>query len=167
MIRKYHADDFPWLEKWVTDAKILFTFAGPSWTFPLSRQQLIQHQQEFPGKQLYVGLDENNEPMAIGEIITNEAHSPRLGRLLIGDPAKRGLGLGKKFILELIDTMIQLHQPDEICLFVLVENTSAIRTYYKIGFRFSEEKIPDMVFNNTTYPVFKMVLNTSIFRPLT
>lgn len=158
MIRKYQPADFSWLQNWVTDSKALFTFAGPSWSFPLTMEQIIDHQQKCPFKQLYVGVDETDAPFAIGEIITNEEHAPRLGRLLVADPAKRGMGLGEKFIHELIDRLIQLHGATEICLFVLEENTAAIRTYKKIGFRLSEENIPDMVYDNNPCPVFKMVL---------
>lgn len=163
MIRKYQSTDFPWLLQWVTDPKSLFTFAGPSWIFPITNEQVITHQQKYPGKQLYVGIDENNAPVAIGEIITNEEHAPRLGRLLVGDPAKRGLGLGEKFIRELVETCIRLYQPKDICLFVLEENTIAIRTYLKLGFRISEEKITEMVFDNQPYPVLKMVLPEAAF----
>lgn len=148
MIREYQPADFSWLQQWVTDPKALFTFAGPSWSFPLTMEQIIHHQQKFPYKQLYVAVNETDAPFAIGEIITNEEHSPRLGRLLVADPATRRMGLGEKFIRELIDKLIQLHGATEVCLFVLEENLIAIRTYKKIGFRFSEEKIPDMVFEN-------------------
>jgi RimJ/RimL family protein N-acetyltransferase len=162
MIRTFQPADFEWLQKWVSDPKALFTFAGPSWTFPITLNQIIEHQIKFPDKQLFVGVDENNAPFAIGEIILNEEHAPRLGRLLIGDPAKRGLGLGEKFIRELIHQCIHLQQhTKEICLFVLEENTSAIHIYKKIGFVFSDEKIPDMTFNNQSYPVKKMILQTS------
>lgn len=158
MIREYQPADFSWLQQWVTDPKALFTFAGPSWSFPLTKEQIIDHQQKFPFKQLYVGVDKTDAPFAIGEIITNEEHAPRLGRLLVGDPAKRGLGLGEKFIRGLMDKLIQFHGATKICLFVLEENLTAIRTYKKIGFRFSAENIPDMVFENKPYPVFKMVI---------
>jgi RimJ/RimL family protein N-acetyltransferase len=158
MIRKYRAEDFEWLRKWVTHPKQLFVFAGPSWSFPITEEQVVDHQRKFPGKQLYIGLNEENEPIAIGEIITNELHAPRLGRLLVGDPANRGHGLGTKFIRELIATFVALHQPNDICLFVLEENAQAIRTYEKIGFQLTDEKIPDMIFDSHAYPVLKMIL---------
>ncbi|MBZ5855965.1 GNAT family N-acetyltransferase [Flavihumibacter profundi] len=163
MIRKYQPDDFHILEKWVQDPKLLFTFAGPSWSFPITQQQVAAHQEKFPNKQLYIGLNDLGDPIAIGEIITDEPHSPRLGRLLVGDPALRGKGIGEKFIRELIAECVRLNQIDNICLFVLEENQSAISLYKKIGFIFSEEKIPDMILENQSYPVLKMLLKIADF----
>lgn len=163
MIRPYQENDFPFLEKWITDPFLLFQFAGPSWEFPITPEQIVRHQRLFPNKQLYVGLDENHQPIAFGEIIHGEIHSPRLGRLLVGDPNLRGRGIGRNFILALIRECQRLFQPEEICLFVLTTNSKAYSLYRKIGFRDSGEKIPDMEWNGNSYPVLKMVLDLKNF----
>jgi RimJ/RimL family protein N-acetyltransferase len=158
MIRKYREDDFPLLESWVTDADLLFQFAGPGWSFPLTMEQIKKHQSEFPFKQLYIGY-ENQAAYGIGEIITNEPHSPRIGRLLIGDPAQRGKGLGESLLKELIAECIRLYDPVSICLFVLDSNYEAIRCYEKAGFTKSDEEIPDLLFNQFPARIIKMVLD--------
>lgn len=163
MIRKYEPADFPLLQSWVTDPKDLFTFAGPSWAYPLTESQVEAHQEKFPHKQLYLGLDESGQPFAIGEIILREVHAPRLGRLLVGDPLKRGKGLGWQFIRELILECLEIHPTEQISLFVLQENQQAIKTYLNLGFQFSPEDIPDMHFNGQAFLVRKMVLDTKSF----
>ncbi|MCG7858280.1 GNAT family N-acetyltransferase [Flavihumibacter sp.] len=162
MIRKYRDEDFKFLKSWVTDPFLLFQFAGPGWKFPLTEEQIRQHQLLYPFKQLYIGCDDNGDAYAIGEIITNEPHSPRLGRLLVGERALRGKGLGTKFISELIDECKRLHPADSICLFVMEGNDSAINCYLKLGFRFSDEEIPDMIYEGVPRKILKMSLETRL-----
>lgn len=157
MIRKYEPQDFKYLNSWIPDAELLLMFSGPLWTFPLTPEQIEKHQEKFPFKQLYVGLTAENTPYAIGELIWNEPNSPRLGRLLIGDPNQRGKGLGTVFIRELMDEFIKQLNPETICLFVFDENISAIKCYEKIGFKSDPTQLDIARLNGKEYPMRKMV----------
>jgi RimJ/RimL family protein N-acetyltransferase len=157
MLRKYKDEDFELLEGWVTDPALLFQFAGPGWSYPLTREQIKKHQADYPFKQLYIWED-GMEASAIGEIISNEPHSPRIGRLLIGNPDLRGKGLGEKFLRELISECYRLYGTVSICLFVLEENYNAIRCYEKTGFKKTAEAVPDLLFNQKSFKLIKMVL---------
>lgn len=156
-IRPYRPEDFFLLQNWLSDPALLFTVAGPGWTYPISQEQIENHRQQYPFKQLYIG-EENGVPLAMGEIIGREEHAPRLGRLLVGEKQKRGTGLGEKFIRLLIQECIRLYHSDSICLFVLEKNVSAMGLYKKIGFNLSDEKIPDMVYQGNPEKVLKMVM---------
>jgi hypothetical protein len=83
MIRAYLSTDFDWLVQWITDPQILFLFAGSSWNYPLTKAEILAHQRKYPHKQLYILTDEQDLPVAFGEIILQEEHAPRLGRLLV------------------------------------------------------------------------------------
>ncbi|MBC6489720.1 GNAT family N-acetyltransferase [Flavihumibacter stibioxidans] len=157
-IRKYRPEDISLLQQWITDPELMFTVAGPGWNYPITTAQIEAHQQQYPSKQLYIG-EADGMPVAMGEIIVNEEHAPRLGRLLVGDQNKRGLGIGEKFIRELMSECIRLYHPDSICLFVLETNLSAIRLYKKIGFSFTGDHIPDMIREGEPRKVLKMILN--------
>lgn len=163
MIRKYRDDDFPFLEQWVSNDALLFQFAGPSWSYPITREQILAHQLDHPNKQLYVALNDTGQPIAIGELIHGEIHSPRLGRLLVGDPNLRGQGIGRKFMMDLIEECRTLHHPQEICLFVLASNRKAYSLYRRIGFVDSTAAIPDMEWKGEKFPVIKMVLDLRNF----
>lgn len=146
MIRPYTDSDFDLLTQWIPDADALFQFSGPGWHFPLTREQMYAYQakKHISGlRQFYVGYHEQGLSYAFGEIINGDAHSPRLGRILL-DPAQRGKGLGEQFMRDLVNECIQRIQPPHIYLFVLDGNTNAIRCYEKIGFRFDgvEQLIP-------------------------
>lgn len=148
MLKEYSRDDFGLLRQWITDADLLLQFSGPDWTYPLTPEQLEPQLVKYPDRIFYIGYDEKNEPYAFGQLIMNEAHAPRLGRLLIGEASRRGGGLGQVFVRELITKCIKLQPGMDIHLFVEEHNTGAIYCYKKVGFNFTEEdpfimKTPD------------------------
>lgn len=154
-LRKYTPADFHYLSSWITDADLLFQFAGPDWSFPITEEQLENYQQKFPHKQFYIGL-QNETPFGFGEIIGNETVSPRLGRLLIGGEANRGIGLGQLFIQLLIAECTALFNPEAIHLFVLENNKQAISCYLKCGFDFAETPDFTLSYKNENFKVLKM-----------
>jgi len=159
MIRKYRTEDFRYLSRWVTDADLLLQFAGPTWTFPLTEEQVETYRAGHPFKCLYVGCNEEDVPFAIGELIWNEEHAPRLGRILIGDTGSRGKGIGTAFVGELIAEFIRLQDPGNICLYVLEGNASAIRCYEKLGFVFDRSEPKRVMHTGTEKIMFRMTLD--------
>ncbi len=156
-LRKYTPSDFNDLSSWITDADLLFRFAGPDWSFPLTKEQLENYQQKFPYKQFYIGLH-NEIPFAFGELIWNEAIAPRLGRLLIGGADNRGKGLGQQFIQLLITECKTLLNPEAIHLFVLENNEAAIACYHKCGFEVTNTADFTLSYKNQNLKVLQMKL---------
>lgn len=154
-LRKYTPADFHYLSSWITDADLLFQFAGPDWSFPLTEEQLKNYQQKFPFKQFYIGL-QDEKPFAFGEIIWNETISPRLGRLLIGGADNRSKGLGRQFIQLLITECKAIFNPGAIHLFVLENNKQAITCYLKCGFDFADTPDFTLSYKNENFKVLKM-----------
>lgn len=138
-LRKYFSSDFELLDSWVTSAELLFQFAGTAWTYPLDENQIRNYQGNYPERQFFMGINEENNPFAFGEIIVGDVNSPRLGRLLIGESKSRGKGLGLSFVNLLIKECRQKIETDVIYLYVFPDNSSAIRCYEKAGFKF----VPD------------------------
>ena len=101
-LRKYTDDDFNVLNSWITDADLLFQFAGTAWTFPLTRKQMQDYQALHPDRQFYIAHDDHQQPFAFGEIIIGDINTPRLGRLLVGEKESRGKGLGLHFVNMLV-----------------------------------------------------------------
>lgn len=159
MLKKYTGDDFKMLNSWITDEEILFRFSGPDWTFPLTEEDINIHILKYPFRQFYIGYDNDGKPYAFGQIIWNENNSPRLGRLLIGDPGKRGKGMGQKFVKELISECRNIIPNGDIHLFVYEDNISAIKCYEKVGFTFNGDTNLTLIHNDKTLHILKMTLN--------
>lgn len=139
-LQNYSPDNFDLLNSWITDADLLFQFAGTAWTFPLTRQQIAAYQNSFPRRQFYMAYDDQNEAFAFGEIIVDDINTPRLGRLLVGNQNSRGKGLGLRFVNLLVDECKRVFAPDLIYLYVFEDNVPAIRCYEKAGFVFDGDK---------------------------
>lgn len=138
VLRFYQRSDFPWLNSWVTSAELLFQFAGTNFTYPFTEAQLMEYQQEHPDRRFYTGTSAGQR-VAFGEIIPQENGSPRLGRILVGNPEARGKGIGQQFISALVDESVRLLGCRLVELNVWDENISAIRCYEKVGFVFDPE----------------------------
>ncbi len=135
-VTPYKPAYFSFLNHWITDANLLFQFAGTEFSYPITEKQIEDYQQKNPDRQFYIGLNEAKEPIAFGEIIPQENNIPRIGRLLIGNPEERGKGYGTSFIHLLLGKCQALFQTKTVELFVLEDNLPAIRCYQKIGFQF-------------------------------
>lgn len=138
-LRKYRDSDFPVLQSWVTDPDLLFRFAGGNWSFPLSFDEVKAYQDSHPNKQSYILCDDSEKPIAFAELITKEAHAPRLGRLLVGGSENRGKGIGTQLIHLMIEEFKKNYPEPFIHLFVFEDNVDAIRCYQRIGFRFEND----------------------------
>jgi RimJ/RimL family protein N-acetyltransferase len=158
MIRKYLEDDFEILENWVTNKELLLQFSGTDFNFPLTKDQIERYQTKNPDRSFYVGLDQNSQPFAFGEIIPQMTNVPRLARILIGEERKRGLGLGRLFVTDLIQECIALYDCKTIELFAWDQNHAAIRCYQKAGFEYLSEKQMTMSHDDKQYDIYKMRL---------
>ncbi|HYH16947.1 MAG TPA: GNAT family protein [Flavisolibacter sp.] len=158
-LRRYQPPDFALLAQWVTSPELLFQFAGTDFTFPLTSTQLDVYQAAHPDRLFYVACLPNNKPFAFGEIIPQDTNTPRLGRLLVGDTAKRGKGLGAIFVQLLVDECIRLFHCKHIELYVLRDNVQARRCYEKVGFSFVADASFQLIGNDETYTIDKMRLD--------
>ncbi|MBB2151694.1 GNAT family N-acetyltransferase [Pedobacter gandavensis] len=166
MLKAYSHTDFPILESWVTDEALLLQFAGTDFSYPLTAQQIIAYQTIHQDRQFYIGCMEDGTPYAFGEIIPQENGSHRLGRILVGNPSKRGVGLGKLFINELLEEIKQHYPGTLVDLYVWEKNIPAIRCYESVGFIMSPERSMTMVHKELAYHIHKMTYNTAAYAPI-
>ncbi|MGI4749035.1 MAG: GNAT family N-acetyltransferase [Janthinobacterium lividum] len=155
----YSANYFNFLSRWIINPDLLFQFAGTTFSYPITENQLADYQTENPERCFYIGLNAKNEAVAFGEIIPQENNIPRLGRLLIGNPADRGKGFGASFIYLLLAKCQALFQTKTVELFVLEDNFPAIKCYQKIGFQFLPGQTWEMSHQQQTFILLKMAYN--------
>lgn len=155
-ITQYNPTYFDFLTRWVTDADLLFQFAGTEFTYPITEAQIAAYQQRNSDRCFYIELDEANEAVAFGEIIPQENEIPRIGRLLIGNPAECGKGYGTAFIYLLLAQCKTQFITNTVELFVLKDNLPAINCYQKIGFRFLPGETWEVSYNGQKQLLYKM-----------
>ncbi len=155
-ITTYSSAYFDFLSRWITSPDLLFQFAGTEFSYPITEEQLACYQQRKPNRYFYIGLGALKEALAFGEIIPQENQIPRIGRLLIGNPADRGKGYGTAFIHLLLAKCQALFQTKTAELFVLEDNLPAIKCYQKIGFEFLPNQSWTVNHNQHDYLLHKM-----------
>lgn len=127
---------------WVNCAEELLVFAGPKLTFPLDPRALLDTAAD--GWQLR-SLCVDGELVATGSFILRD-EAIHLGRLLV-DPQRRGQGLGRVLVTELL-AHARLHSPEparclRATLNVFANNLPARRLYESLGFRVAAETVHD------------------------
>jgi len=129
--------DFGRFISWIVDEKMMFQFAGPAFTFPVSHQQLKQY--ILAENRLIYKVIETKSSRVIGHAEINNIDvsnkSARLCRILIAEEQDRNKGYGRMLIhllLEVGFSKLNLHRID---LGVFDYNIGAIKCYEKCGFQ--------------------------------
>ena len=149
---------FKTLINWIKDEESMINFAGTGFQYPLTEQQLIDYINKYPHRLLFIGLDEELNPVAYGEVIPQENNSARLGHLIIGESENRGQGLGKKLIQLLIADAKKQLQITRMDLFLLEGNQLAQNCYLNYGFQFLPNDFV-ITYQNNNYNILKMTLS--------
>lgn len=154
---KFKKQHFPILFNWVKEKEILFLFAGTAFQYPLDDVQMDAYRFQHPDRKIYLCLNDENEPIAYGEIIPQGEGSARLGHLIIGGSQNRGKGLGQLFIKALNELAKKHFQIKNMDLFVIDGNAPAIKCYQKIGFSFIPNEF-SITFDGKSFRILKMTL---------
>lgn len=152
---QFKKEHFQILIDWISDEDTMLKFAGIGFKYPLSKDQLENYTFKHPDRLIYLGIDENEKPIAYGEIIPQDYDSARLGHLIIGETEHRGKGLGQIFI-KLLNHEAKLKlNVKRMDLFLLQNNLAAEKCYLKYGFEFVKN---DFQINHKgkSYDILKM-----------
>lgn len=154
----FKKEHFQILIDWVSDEDTMLKFAGIGFKYPLSNDQLENYILNYPERLIYLVINENEKPIAYGEIIPQDKESARLGHLIIGEKDQRGKGLGQNLIKLLNqEAKLKLHIKT-MDLFLLAGNRIAEQCYLKYGFQFVPNDF-QINYNGKPYDILKMSID--------
>ena len=141
-LRPFTRDDFRRLIDWSPTPEFLMQWAGPYFTFPLDEAQLEEYLQgaegEKPLRRIYKTV-ETEGGKVVGHIelgtILYEHRAATVHRVLIGDPAFRGRGIGLEMVRRIQAVAFGEMGLHRLELVVFDFNESARRCYERAGFR--------------------------------
>ncbi|MEC5143456.1 GNAT family protein [Chitinophaga sp. 212800010-3] len=163
-LEKFTTEDFDRFISWIGTEEELVQFAGPIFTYPLTREQLYRYQQSVGKQPFRVRLTATGE--VIGHCELNfENYLPRLSRILIGDREMRNRGLGKLIVRELVNRLFSTTIHDMVDLNVYDWNANAIAAYTRLGFRVNPEKEKTVQVGNATWRAYNMILKKADWQP--
>ncbi len=157
-LEKFDSSSYDKLISWIDSPEALMQFAGPSYSFPLTKEQLEKSASD-PNRHAYKVVDTNSNN-AIGHaeihLTTNGAI---LRRILIGDSNMRGKGLCSPVVDQLLQIVFGELNQDRVELNVFDWNTGAIKCYEKAGFIINPDKVLERTVNGKTWFALNMVLD--------
>lgn len=117
-----------------SDTRFLLQFAGPKYKFPLDKKQLLETT-EADDYIMFKFIDDNGDFLGHCQLVDIDTinKKSKVGRVLL-DPTKRGRGLGRKMIQELINYSRDILGLKELFLRVYDFNESAFKCYQNLGF---------------------------------
>lgn len=141
-LQYFEPSDFQQLIEWVKTPEFLIQWSGTSFQYPLNETQLEQYlekaNQENAETYAYkVVLQETGQVaghISLGRIDTKN-QSARIGRVLVGENAQRGKGIGQRMMKEILRVGFEQLHLHRISLGVYDFNHSAIACYEKAGFQ--------------------------------
>jgi len=124
-------EHLPLLQSWFPDCDAAFRWGGPGLRYPFT-QATFREDIRWGRMSSWSLVDSAGGQLGFGQYYLNQGRC-HLARLVV-DPARRGEGLGRRLVGELIRVGLRDLGVDECSLFVLNDNGPAIRCYRALGF---------------------------------
>lgn len=127
---------FPILKQWINSAgeEQMFLWAGPTFQFPLTDEQLKSYVKE-KNAYIFSVLSEKN---IIGHVALRKIdyvhHTARIGKLFLA-PSFRGNGYTPQILLSILHTAFNNLKLNEVTIGVFQNNPHAKYIYKKFGFK--------------------------------
>lgn len=171
-LTRFEEKDFDRLISWISDADMMMMWGGPTFTFPLTREQLAAfidgaNQPTSETHAFNVVLTETADTVGFITInsIDRTEDRAKIGKVLIADEA-RGKGVCKPLMEEIARIGFEELGIGELYLGVFDFNHPAIRCYEQSGFQ-TYEYIPDIRYLYGDYHgVWRMSLTKERYQSL-
>ena len=157
IIDKFDKGNYSSLISWIDTAETLMQFAGPSFSFPLTKEQLEKNLND-KNRFAFQAIELATQMMiGYGEIYVTEK-SAHLGRIIIGEEKNRGKGYGSIIVNYLLNYAFKTLNQSKVELNVFEWNTIAINCYKKAGFIFNPQKNSERKVNGEKWLALNMIL---------
>ncbi len=149
----FNAAHYAQLIEWIASDELNYLWGGPTYTFPLTEQQIEQHcMQNQVHPYLFMA---NDQKAGFIELYGVEPGHYRLCRVLIADTF-RGQGLAKRMLALAIDTAKHELGAKRLSLAVFEHNWVARKSYQALGFDIVSREIGSRTFHGQVWHLLRM-----------
>ena len=135
-LRSFKEQDFDALIHWVDTPEMLLQWAGPTFDYPLNKDQLTSYLHT-PDQQSYTAIDKSSGDM-IGHIVLGRIdkrnNQARIGKVFVS-PSFRGRGVAEEMVRHILAIAFDDLNLHKVTLGVFDFNHPAIHCYQKVGFK--------------------------------
>ncbi|MDD1793682.1 GNAT family N-acetyltransferase [Enterovibrio makurazakiensis] len=139
---------------WIPNEKANFQWGGPTFSFPLTPEQICEHIAREEVKPYL--LTHDKEPIGYIELFRVSDSEYRLCRVLVASPAHRGKGWGYRLVELALEQARMISKVYKVSLAVFAHNTAAIACYSSLGFVVLPELTKTRFFNGETWTLLRM-----------
>jgi RimJ/RimL family protein N-acetyltransferase len=150
--------DFTTFISWVDTEEKLFTIAGKDLSYPLTEDQLQSYLNDRDSYSFSVLEVEDGMLVGHAEVRSSGNGRFKIDKLIIGNRSKRGQGLGKQVIEQLLAFAFTGLQAEVVELNVFDWNKAGIRCYESCGFVLNPSGSVDFKFRDMTWLALNMVI---------
>ncbi|MEL7145569.1 MAG: GNAT family protein, partial [Bacteroidota bacterium] len=155
-------EDFKMLRSWVDNPAILYQFAGPLFSYPLTDSQLCEYVETPDIQPFKIVFTDTNEHIGHCELnLTNGQN--RLSRILIGRKDLRGQRIGQRAVEIMAAMLFEKPEVMAIDLNTFDWNKAAICCYKRVGFQINEEATEPMIVKDQVWTKLNLVLHRAVF----
>jgi len=139
-LQPFARSDFDRLIGWIPSADFMLQWSGPQFEYPLTAAQLEEYictaEMSPPLRYIYKAVD-TDAGAAVGhiELSMTGADSGTVARVLVGDPALRGQGIGRQMVGRAVEIAFLTLKLEALYLSVFEFNRAALACYRGLGFR--------------------------------
>ena len=164
-LKPFTTEDFPRIISWIDNQELLVTIAGTDFTFPLTIDQLENYRKKANSHAF--NIVEASEDRVIGhaEILSSGEGVYKIDKLLIGEQANRGKGIGQQAIHQLLTYSFDRLNARQVELNVFDWNIGGIRCYEKCGFRFNPNKKSIFQVGDKSWTALNMTVDRTDWLP--
>jgi RimJ/RimL family protein N-acetyltransferase len=139
-LEPFKPSDFDLFISWIDSKELLLQIAGNYFSYPLTPHQLKNYIDDKNSFAFGIVETSSNQVIGHSEIILLDNKICKLDKVLIGDIANRGKGVGQKVVTKLLAFSFENLSAEEVELYVYDWNTGAIKTYENVGFVINHDK---------------------------
>ena len=155
----FKPSDFDTFISWIDSKELLVAIAGTVLTYPITTDQLHAYLDDSNSISFNVVDTIQNKTIGHAEIIRTGTGTCKLDKILLGDKANRGKGVGEKLMNELLDYSFRTLEMNEVELNVYDWNIAGIKCYEKVGFVINPSKIQTTILDNLQWTALNMTID--------
>ena len=156
-LESFNQGDFVVFKAWIQSEEELLQFAGRTFSYPVTDEQLVNYINTPDKRSFKVVLKATNE--TIGHCSLNfENGNYTLCRILVGNKELRGQKIGEQIIRKMADLLFLDPKIDKVDLNVFDFNKAAIRCYEKVGFKIDHKNTTEITVKGKPWTRLNMVL---------
>lgn len=139
-LEPFKPSNFDLLISWIDSKELLLQIAGTYFSYPLTTTQLQNYLDDKSSFAFNVIETSSNKIIGHSEIIKLDNNVCKLDKILIGDKANRGKGVGQQVVSKLLTFSFENLNAEKAELYVYDWNTVAIKSYERAGFVINDDK---------------------------